>query len=119
MMNGDPARCLDGEPWWQDGPSRRHHVVIVGAGFGGLRTARALRRAPVRITVLDRHNHHTFQPLLYQVATAALNASDIAAPIRRVLRRQKNAHVLMEEITSVDTARRKVVCEDGELAYDS
>ncbi len=94
-------------------------MVVVGAGFGGLAAVRALRHAPVAVTVLDRQNHHTFQPLLYQVATAALNASDIAAPIRRVLRRQKNAHVLMEEITAVDTARRKVVCEDGELGYDS
>lgn len=66
------------------------HVVIIGAGFGGLYAAQALRREPVRVTVIDRRNHHTFQPLLYQVATAGLNASDIAAPIRRVLRKQKN-----------------------------
>jgi NADH dehydrogenase len=119
MKNGEPGPRRDGERWWGDGPFPRHHVVIVGAGFGGLAAARALRRAPVEITVLDRHNHHTFQPLLYQVATAALDASDIAAPIRRVLRRQRNARVLMEEITAVDTARRKVVCLDGELGYDS
>jgi NADH dehydrogenase len=68
-------------------------VVIVGAGFGGIYAARALRKAPVRVTVVDRRNHHLFQPLLYQVATAGLSAPQIAAPIRRVLRRQANATV--------------------------
>ncbi|AUX31739.1 MULTISPECIES: NAD(P)/FAD-dependent oxidoreductase [Sorangium] len=94
------------------------HVVIIGAGFGGLYAAQALRREPVRVTVIDRRNHHTFQPLLYQVATAGLNASDIAAPIRRVLRKQKNTSVLLAEVTAIDPARKRVIFEDGELGYD-
>ncbi|HZE96984.1 MAG TPA: NAD(P)/FAD-dependent oxidoreductase [Planctomycetota bacterium] len=94
------------------------HVVILGGGFGGLSAARALRKAPVRITLLDRRNHHLFQPLLYQVATAALNAGDIAAPIRHILSRQKNATVLMAEATAIDAAGRKIVLADGECAYD-
>ncbi|XXX81187.1 NAD(P)/FAD-dependent oxidoreductase [Sorangium sp. So ce134] len=94
------------------------HVVILGAGFGGLYAARALRREPVRVTVIDRRNHHTFQPLLYQVATAGLNASDIAAPIRRVLRKQKNTSVLLAEATAIDPAQKRVIFEDGELGYD-
>ncbi len=98
---------------------RTPHVVVVGAGFGGLEAARALRRAPVRVTVVDRRNHHLFQPLLYQVATAALNPADIAAPIRHVLRRQANAEVLLGEVAFVDAARRAVgLADGGELAYD-
>jgi NADH dehydrogenase len=94
-------------------------VVIVGAGFAGLEAARALRRAPVRVTVVDRRNHHLFQPLLYQVATAALNPADIAAPIRHVLRRQRNAEVVLGAVTSVDPARRVVRLDDGaEIPYD-
>jgi len=93
-------------------------VVILGGGFGGLATARALDRAPARITLLDRRNHHLFQPLLYQVATAALNPSDIAVPIRSILRNQKNATVLMGQAVSVDPPAKKVVLSDGELAYD-
>ena len=94
-------------------------VVIVGAGFAGLEAARALRRAPVAVTVVDRRNHHLFQPLLYQVATAALNPSDISAPIRHVLRRQENAEVLLGEVASVDPARRVVRLDDGaEIPYD-
>ncbi len=94
------------------------HVVIVGGGFGGLSAAKALRDAPVRITLLDRRNHHLFQPLLYQVATAALNPSDIAVPIRSILRSQKNATVLLGEVVAVDAAARKLVLSDGEMAYD-
>ncbi len=95
------------------------HVVIVGGGFAGLYAARALRRAPVRITVVDRHNYHLFQPLLYQVATAALNPSDIAAPIRSILRRQRNVSVLLGEATSIDVNRKAVALKDGaELTYD-
>src|SRR5438552_4823461 len=94
------------------------HVVSLGGGFGGLAAARALRRAPVRVTLVDRRNHHLFQPLLYQVATAALNPSNIAMPIRAILRRQKNATVLLAEATAVDVAARKVVLTDGDLAYD-
>jgi NADH:ubiquinone reductase (H+-translocating) len=93
-------------------------VVIVGGGFGGINAARSLRHAPVRVTVVDRRNHHLFQPLLYQVATAALNPSDIAAPIRHVLRSQKNADVILGEATSVDVARKRLVLRDGEVPYD-
>ena len=96
----------------------RPHVVIVGAGFGGLYAARALRRVPVDVTVIDRRNHHLFQPLLYQVATAALNPSDIAAPIRKILRRQKNTTVLLADATQVDVERKKVGLTDGEIGYD-
>src|SRR6266850_7684734 len=71
------------------------HVVIVGGGFAGLTAARTLRHAPVQITLVDRHNHHVFQPLLYQVATAGLSATNIAAPLRHILRRQRNATVLL------------------------
>jgi NADH dehydrogenase len=94
------------------------HVVIVGGGFAGLYAARALRSLPVRVTVVDQHNYHLFQPLLYQVATAALNPSDIAAPIRAILRRQKNTMVFLAEATAIDTARKVVKLADGELAYD-
>ncbi len=94
------------------------HVVIVGAGFGGLRVARALRHAPVRITVIDRNNYHLFQPLLYQVATAALSPADISAPIRHVLRKQKNTTVLMAEVTGIDQQRQLVLTPDSSIAYD-
>ena len=94
-------------------------VVILGCGFGGLFAARALRGAPVDVTVVDRTNHHLFQPLLYQVATAGLAAPAVAEPIRRILARQKNATVLYGEAQRVDLAARKVVLENGEeLAYD-
>ncbi len=94
------------------------HVVIVGAGFAGLYAAQALRRARVRITLLDRHNHHTFQPLLYQVATGGLNPSDIAAPIRRILRKQANARVLLADVTHIDVEKREVVYRGGRVGYD-
>jgi NADH dehydrogenase len=95
------------------------HVVIVGAGFAGLNCAKALRRAPVQVTLLDRKNHHLFQPLLYQVATAALNPADIAAPARHVLRRQKNAEVLLAEVSGFDVAGRRVLLDDGSaIPYD-
>lgn len=95
------------------------HVVILGGGFGGIRAARGLRSAPVRVTLIDRTNHHVFQPLLYQVATAALAPSDIASPIRWMLRHQRNATVLMEEVVAVDADRRVVRLEGGdEIAYD-
>ena len=92
--------------------------MIIGGGFGGIAAARALKRAPVRITMIDRRNHHLFQPLLYQVATAALNPSDIASPIRRILRRQRNASVILGEASSFDTRRKIVQLLDGEVAYD-
>jgi NADH:ubiquinone reductase (H+-translocating) len=95
------------------------HVVILGGGFAGLYAARGLRRAPVRVTLIDRRNHHLFQPMLYQVATAALNPSDIAAPIRSVLRSQANAEVLLGEACRIDVARRRVALTDGsEIDYD-
>jgi NADH dehydrogenase len=94
-------------------------VVIIGAGFGGLYAARALREAPVHVTVLDRTNHHVFQPLLYQVATATLAPSDIAVPIRWLLRKQKNTEVLMAEVIAIDPKARVVACRDGtEVHYD-
>jgi NADH dehydrogenase len=95
------------------------HVVVVGGGFGGLWACRALRKAPVRVTLLDRRNHHLFQPLLYQVATASLNPADIAAPIRSILRAQKNVTVLLGEAASVDVGGRQLVLADGaRLPYD-
>jgi NADH dehydrogenase len=94
------------------------HVVIVGGGFGGLDAARALKRAPVRVTLLDRHNHHVFQPLLYQVATAALSPGDIASPIRWILRHQKNAEVFLAEVRSIDPARRIVLTDRDPMSYD-
>jgi len=94
------------------------HVVIIGGGFGGLNAARALARAPVRITLLDRRNHHLFQPLLYQVATAALNPSDIAYPIRSALAHQSNARVLLAEAKSIDVVSRTVTLDGGALQYD-
>src|SRR5216117_3483041 len=93
------------------------HVVIVGGGFGGLYAARALAHRPVRVTLLDRRNHHLFQPLLYQVATAALNASDIAVPLRSVLRKATNITVLLVEIERVDLANRRLVLDRGEMGY--
>ncbi len=94
------------------------HVVIVGGGFAGLAAARALAKAPVRITLVDRRNHHLFQPLLYQVATAALNPGDIAYPIRSVLRAQKNARTILAHVTSIDLEKRIVKLADGELDFD-
>jgi NADH:ubiquinone reductase (H+-translocating) len=95
------------------------HVLILGGGFAGLYAARVLKRAPVRVTLVDRRNHHLFQPMLYQVATAALNPSDIAAPIRSVLRHQTNTEVLLGEVESIDPARRRVVLTDGaDSTYD-
>jgi NADH dehydrogenase len=94
-------------------------VVIIGCGFGGLWAARALRRAPVEVTVLDRTNHHLFTPLLYQVATAGLSAPSIAAPIRHILARQRNATMLMAEVNGIDVAARSISLEGGgRLSYD-
>jgi len=93
-------------------------VVIVGAGFGGLNAAQALGSAPVRVTVIDRKNFHTFQPLLYQVATAGLSPGEIAAPIRSILRSNRNTEVLMSEVTGFDLERRLVVTADSRIPYD-
>ena len=100
-------------------PAGLPHVVIVGGGFGGLYAARTLAGRPVRVTLLDRQNHHLFQPLLYQVATAALNPSDIAVPLRAVLRTAANVTVLLAEVTSVDLANRRVILDRGEVGYDA
>jgi NADH dehydrogenase len=93
-------------------------VVIVGGGFGGLYAARALGREPVEVTVVDRRNHHVFQPLLYQVAMAALSPGDIASPIRWILRKQKNAEVILAEATGFDLAGNRLILKDGALDYD-
>jgi NADH dehydrogenase len=93
-------------------------VVIIGAGFAGLRAAQRLASADARVTVLDRRNHHLFQPLLYQVASAGLNPSDIAVPIRRILRRQSNTTVLLAEVQSIDLHDKRVLLAEGTLAYD-
>ncbi len=110
-----PERSTAASP----GSPARPRVVIVGGGFGGLNAAKQLAHAPVDVVVLDRQNVHLFQPLLYQVATAALSAPDIARPIRTVLDRQRNATVYMAEVVRVDPARRVVVLADGEQPYDA
>jgi NADH dehydrogenase len=96
----------------------RRRVLILGGGFGGLTAARRLAGADAQITLVDRRNHHLFQPLLYQVATASLSATSIAAPLRHILRRQRNLTVLMEEVTAVDLAARRVGCGSRWLDYD-
>jgi len=100
-------------------PDPRPHLVIVGGGFGGLYAARALAGRPVRVTLLDRRNHHLFQPLLYQVATAVLNPSDIAVPLRSVLRGASNVTVFLANVERADLAGRRVVLDRGEIAYDA
>ena len=96
----------------------RPHVVIVGGGFGGLYAARTLAKYPVDITILDKENYHLFQPLLYQVATAALSSGDIASPIRSILRRYKNIRSIMAEVTDIDLAGSRVSTRDGDFHYD-
>src|SRR5215510_7203385 len=96
----------------------RQHVVIVGAGFGGLRAARALRRAAVRITLVDRRNYHLFQPLLYQVATAGLAPEDIAQPVRSILRHQRNVRVRLAEVLGIDVGGRVLDTSTGPLPFD-
>ena len=93
-------------------------IVIVGAGFGGLKAAESLAHLPVKITVVDRKNHHTFQPLLYQVATAGLSPAEITAPVREILHRHKNVEVLLGEVTGFDLKRRKVQLHGAEIGYD-
>jgi NADH dehydrogenase len=95
------------------------HVVIIGGGFGGLNAAKALRTAPVRLTVVDRHNHHLFQPLLYQVATATLSPGDIASPIRWILRHARNTSVWLGDVRTIDVKTRRIMLVDGaSIAYD-
>src|ERR1700733_13415599 len=95
-----------------------HRVVILGGGFGGLYAAKALKNAPVEVTVLDRRNFHLFQPLLYQVATGSLSPGEIASPLRSILWRQKNTRVWLGEATDLDAVRRRVILTDGEIEYD-
>lgn len=99
-------------------PSGHPRVVIIGAGFGGLEAAKALKRAAAEVTVIDRQNHHCFQPLLYQVATAALSPADIAWPIRHILRPQRNATVLMEDVRAIDTDKKCLRTQFGVVPYD-
>jgi NADH dehydrogenase len=94
------------------------HIVILGGGFGGLEAARALKHADMRVTLVDRHNYHLFQPLLYQVATASLSPGDVASPIRWILRRQKNVRVLLADARGIDVQKRQVVLDRGTIAYD-
>ncbi len=96
-----------------------HRVVVIGGGFGGLNAARALRSAPVEVTLIDRRNHHLFQPLLYQVATGGLSPANIATPLRQILRKQRNARVVLGEVVDIDIATRRVILQHGEVPYDS
>src|SRR6266700_7650990 len=96
-----------------------HRAVIIGGGFGGLYAARALRHADISVTLVDRRNFHLFQPLLYQVATGALSPGEIAAPLRVLLRKQKNAQVLLAEAVDLDAANRRVILDKGDIPYDS
>ena len=105
---------MDRKP--QNSPER---VVIVGGGFGGLSAAKRLAHAPFEITLIDRTNHHLFQPLLYQVATAGLSPADIASPIRRILRDQKNVKVILAEVSGVDSVRKEVIADGRRIAYDT
>ncbi len=96
-----------------------HRVVILGGGFGGLYAARALRRVPVQVTLVDRRNFHLFQPLLYQVATGGLSPANIATPLRNILKHQRNVRVLLGDATGLDAIGRRVILSDGELSYDT
>src|SRR5713101_6172154 len=99
-------------------PNDKLRVVIIGAGFGGLEAARLVAKLPVHITVIDRKNHHTFQPLLYQVATAGISPAEIAAPVRWILRGRKNVEVLLGEVVDFDLQQRHVKLADLEIPYD-
>jgi len=109
--DGDETKRRD----WRRVPAR---VVVIGAGFAGLAAVKGLRKARAGVTVIDRKNHHLFQPLLYQVATAALNPADIAAPIRRIVRGRRNVEVLLADVVGIDPARKLVTLADGEVEYD-
>src|SRR5580704_7472481 len=105
---------------WANGTMNGHHVVVVGAGFGGLEAVHRLEGAPVRITLVDRRNHHLFQPLLYQVATASLAPSEIAWPIRQLLRRRRDVTTLLASVESVDSRARELRLDDGtRVRYDT
>jgi NADH:ubiquinone reductase (H+-translocating) len=119
-MDRRRIRCRDGSRGRALSESALHHVVIVGAGFGGLTVAQGLRGAAVRITLIDQRNHHLFQPLLYQVGTATLATSEIAWPIRQLLHKRKEITTLLAAVTGVDTANRLVLLEDGStVGYDT
>src|SRR5689334_23143218 len=113
-----PRCCATGRRWSSSSTSMVPTVVIVGAGFGGLRAARALARAPVRVVLIDRNNYHLFQPLLYQVAMAGLEPSSIARPVRRILRGQKNFAFHMAHVTGIDRPGRVVHTSAGDVPYD-
>lgn len=97
----------------------KERVVIIGGGFGGLYAAKRLKDAPVEVTLIDRRNHHLFQPLLYQVATGELSPADIASPLRRLLKHQRNARVLLAEVTGFDVANKQVILRNGTVDYDT
>src|SRR5437764_1480785 len=117
-MDGLIQPFAEAEPISSTSEGRRPHVVIVGAGFGGLTTAMQLGRVDADVTVIDRRNYHLFQPLLYQVATAALSPADIAAPIRGIHARQTNTTVILDTVTAIDTATRAVLLGDRRVPYD-
>src|SRR5262249_49752934 len=107
------------EHWaMQDAATKKPHVVIIGSGFGGLEAAKKLVHEDVRVTIIDRTNYHLFQPLLYQVATAALSPADLAGPVRGFLSRYPNANVILAEVVSVDVNPHRVVMVDVVLDYD-
>ncbi len=115
-------RTLNPKPEPAMGDAESHHsqrVAIIGGGFGGLYAAKSFRRAPVHVTLIDRRNFHLFQPLLYQVATGGLSAANIAAPLRSVLKRQKNVRVVLADVRGFDLAGRRVLTTDGSIPYDS
>src|SRR5260221_14573353 len=119
--NGCAPRASTHEPMRQimtSAPQPRPRVVIIGAGFGGLSAAKQLAGAPFDVTVVDRHNYPLFQPPLYQVATAGLSPGDIASPIRGILRRQRNAQVILAKVSGVDTARNEVIAEGRRIPFD-
>lgn len=101
------------------GSDNRHHLVIIGGGFGGINAVKALKNAPVRITLIDRRNLHLFQPLLYQVATGGLSPGDISAPLRAIFRNNKNVRIYMADVLGIDTANKKVQCDRISVSYDS
>ena len=113
---GRPKIAHGGTP--PTAPSQRQHIVIIGAGFGGLSAAIGLGRSAAAVTVIDQRNHHLFQPLLYQVATAALPPADIAAPIRSILSRQANTEVILGTVTGIDVAGHAVLIGERRIPYD-
>ncbi len=117
-MQGDTTSVSRSQTRESEQQQAQPRVVIVGAGFGGLQAAKALRHVPVQVTVIDRWNHHLFQPMLYQVATAGLSIEDISAPIRRIFHRQTNASVLMTEVTGVDVQGQRVLMAEQAIPYD-